>query len=217
MPLSPDIRSAAESLHRGSQSIAAVTNNKMDQANRFSRALEALERLSSEREIPIAIVGGLGAIRYGYPTVTEDIDVAVARDQLDSFLRVAKEYGFRIAWKAESGWHTLTHDDVEINIVPEGGKAKNDAPTNIPGPNQLGVQEGLGYATLPRWVELKISSYRRKDQTHIVEVLKKGEPQAIEHIRRHLSSVHPIYLDRFNELATEAAAEKEQENDRGSP
>jgi hypothetical protein len=105
--------------------------------------------------IPIAIVGGLGAIRCGYPAATQHIDVAIARDQLDAFVAAAPAYGFKIAWNAPSGWRTLTHDDVEINVVPEGGKAKNSSPTTIPGPTVLGVERGLDYASLAGWIELK--------------------------------------------------------------
>ena len=130
--------------------------------------------MSIHEAIPIAIVGGLAAIRYGYPAVTEDIDVAIKRDHLDKLVTCAIKYGFRVSWQAELGWHTLEHGDVEIKVVPEGGRARNDAPTTIPGPDGMGVHSGVDYADLNHWMELKISSYRRKDQTHIVEVLKSN-------------------------------------------
>jgi hypothetical protein len=186
----------------------------MDDQNRFTVAFNALEQMAREYDMPIAIVGGLGAIHYGYPATTEDIDVAIASDQLQTLLNVAPQFGFRIAWRAESGWHTLTLGEVEINVVPEGRRARDDSPTTIPGPKQLGVQHGLDYANLEGWMELKISSGRRKDFTHVVEVLKKCDQDAVDKIRQHLEAIHLNYLSTFNQLATEAIQERQQEDQR---
>lgn len=208
------ILDAVALLDRGSESVRAVMSNE---ENRFARALEDLQRLATEENIPLAIVGGLAAIRYGYPAATQDIDIAVARSQLDAFLHAAPKYGFKIAWEAKSGWHTLMHGDVEINVVPEGGKAKNTAPTTIPGPTQLGVLQGLDYASLPGWIELKLSSGRQKDKAHTVEAMKKAAAEAMQTVREHLARVHPSYLELFEQLLAEAAEEKAQEGERGEP
>ena len=210
--LSRDILASVAILDRGSESVRAVLSSE---ENRFSHALEDLQRLATEENIPLAIVGGLAAIRYGYPAATQDIDIAVARSQLEAFVRAAPKYGFKVAWEAKSGWHTLTHGDVEINIIPEGGKAKNTAPTTIPGPAQLGVRHGLDYASLPGWIELKVSSGRQKDDAHIVEAMKKANPQAVQSVREHLTQVHPTYLALFDRLLAKAEEEKAQEGERG--
>ena len=152
--LSPELLSLSETLNHRSASVSAVESS-MDNQNRFTIAFNALDKMARAYDFPIAIVGDLGAIHYGYPATTEDIDVAIASDQLKMLLDVATESGFRIAWQAESGWHTLTLGEVEINVVPEGRRARNDAPTTIPGPKQLGVQHGLDYANLEGWMELK--------------------------------------------------------------
>jgi len=214
--LSPEILSALQILDHRSASVSAVMNTPSPD-NRFTRALGALEELATAENIPIAIVGGLAAIRYGYHAVTDDIDIAVGRADLATLILKAPDYGFRIAWQADTGWHTLEFGNVEINVVPEGGRAKNDAPTTIPGPIAMGVSSGIDYADLPHWVELKISSNRRKDQTHVIEVLKT-RPLSIAHlIEEHLASVHADYAMRFRELADEAEREREQENDRRRP
>ena len=121
----------------------------------------------------------------------------------------------KVAWQAKSGWHTLTHGDVEINVVPEGGKARSSAPSTIPGPAQLGVAKGLGYATLPGWIELKLSSGRQRDHAHVVDVLKKTAPQMVQLARKHLSHVHHSYVALFDKLLATAKAEKSQERKRG--
>lgn len=210
--LAADIMASAAILQRGSESVRAVMASE---ENRFVRALADLQRLCHDEEIPIAIVGGLAAIRYGYPAATQDIDIAVARDQLDTLVKRAPSYGFKVAWMAESGWHTLTHGDVEIYVVPEGGKARTSAPTTIPSPVELGVQQGLGYASMPGWIELKISSGRQKDRAHVVEVLKKSDPDAVRAARGHIAQVHEAYLTLFDQLLEEAEEERSQEEERG--
>lgn len=221
MPLSTDILSALSTLSQGLQSVEAVQNSSDTMngslgENRFTRALEDLQRLAESMNFPIAIVGGLGAIRYGYPAATEDIDVTIGKQDLDRFLRAAPEFGFQIAWRADSGWHTVTHGDVEINIVPEGGKARNQSPTTIPGPKEMGVMTGLDYASLASWMELKISSGRQKDLAHVVEVLKKCDVDQTERTQAHMAAVHPSYAATLERLIAEAKEEKQQENDRGN-
>lgn len=211
--LPPGLTNDLKNLEYRSASVQAVMNSS-DATNRFTAAFQALDKLANQENLPIAIVGGLAAIRYGYPAVTEDIDIAIGRNDLERFLVTAPRYGFRVVWRAESGWHTLEFGDVEINVVPEGGKASNDAPTEIPSPEKLGVSVGVGYAGLPQWIELKISSGRRKDLTHVVEVLKQTSPDVLDQIRTHLESVHTEYSSRFNDLANEAEEERKQEDER---
>ncbi len=210
--LAEDILASITILERGSESVRAVMTSE---ENRFSRALEDLQRLSHDEAIPVAIVGGLAAIRYGYPAATQDIDIAVGRSQLSALVKAASAYGFKVAWEAKSGWHTLTHGDVEINVIPEGGRARNTAPTTIPSPIQLGVEDGLGYASLPGWIELKISSGRQKDRAHVVEVMKKSDPEDIRIARAHIEQVHQAYLAVFDQLLEEAEEERRQEKERG--
>ena len=106
------------------------------------------------------------------------------------------------------------HGDVEINVVPEGGKAKASAPTTIPSPTQLGVASGLDYASLPGWIELKLSSGRQKDRAHVVEVMKKSTELALQEARTHIVSVDAGYLQLFDQLLAEVREERDQEDER---
>lgn len=184
------------------------------EGNRFSRALTDLQQLALEQDIPIAIVGGLAAIRYGYPAATQDIDIAVGRDHLGKLIQLAPRYGMVVAWESKMGWHTLTHGDVEINIVPEGGRARDSSPTEIPSPQQMGVDSDLKYASIESWVELKISSGRQKDRAHVVEVLKKTDEPTIGNIHDHIAKVHSQYESTFRQLLDESLEERQQEKDR---
>jgi hypothetical protein len=213
MPLSTTIKTAVETLTRGSECIDAVLNMNTSE-NRFTRALQDLQRLAEQANMPLAIVGGLGAIRYGYPAATQDIDLAVGREHLQPLVNICGQFGFKVAWESKLGWHTLTHDDVEINIVPEGGKARDTSPTEIPGPSSMGVDFGLDYASIESWMELKISSGRQKDRAHVVEVLKCCSLDQVASIQTHLHSVHELYERAFLELLAESRAERQQEKER---
>src|SRR5208283_5342513 len=122
------------------------------------RALDVLRTLSSKEGIPIAIIGGMAAIKHGYERYTKDIDVVVAAKHLDSIIRVAPRYGIKVLWRDPQGWHKFQYEGVRIEVVPQGGKPSKHAPITIPGPKQLGVLEGLEYATLEGWVETKLGS-----------------------------------------------------------
>ena len=124
MPLSIEIKCALETLSRGSECIDAVLSMSSED-NRFTRALQTLQRLAENEQMSLAIVGGLGAIHFGYPAATQDIDIAIDRRHLESMIEMSSRYGLKVAWESKLGWHTLTHEDVEINIVPEGGKARD--------------------------------------------------------------------------------------------
>jgi hypothetical protein len=210
--LRPELRAGAAVLERGSESIRAVTAREQ---NCFTRAFDALNRLALANGTPFAVVGGLAAIHFGYPAITENVDIVVARDALDRLIAEAPQFGFKVKWRSKAGWHTLQFEDVEINIVPEGGRARDSAPTTIPGPRDLGVASGLGFSDLPGWIELKLSSGRAKDRTHIIEVLKILAPDKIAEIRRHVSTVHARYRKLLDQLIGEANEEKQQESDRG--
>jgi hypothetical protein len=122
--LASEIDQAIAILSRGCEGIEAVMSSNLE-SNRFTNALEDLQWLSKENQIPIAIVGGLAAIRYGYAAATQDIDIAISKRDLGKLVFVAARYGFKVVWESETGWHTLTHGDVEIYVVPEGGRGKN--------------------------------------------------------------------------------------------
>jgi hypothetical protein len=196
--------------------VIAAVKRPGEENSEYDRALAVLKDLAKKEGIPIAIIGGLAAIYHGYERNTNDIDVVVAAQHLDTVIRVAPKYGIKVIWQDPRGWHKL-HYEVRIEIIPEGGKPNKDAPTLIPGPRQLGVSEGMEYAKLEGWMETKLSSGRLQDRADVVQVLKKVTPADIERIRQHLAGVHPIYLRLFEELVIAAEEEKQQEAERGGP
>jgi hypothetical protein len=208
------ITDGAEAMLNLERMVAAVKGQD-DQESRFAKALATLQTLSRKEGIPLAIVGGLAAIHHGYERFTKDIDVVVQGSNLDILARVAPQYGIKVVWKDPDGWHKLQCEGVQIDVVPEGRKPRKDSPTAIPGPEQLGVREGAGYAGIAGWMETKLGSYRVQDQADVVQVIKVTTPSTVKKIRKHLGKAHVIYLRRFDELLASANEEKVQERERG--
>jgi hypothetical protein len=205
---------AADAMVNLERMVAAVKDPEARQS-KFARALAALSTLSRKEGIPLAFVGGLAAIHHGYERFTKDIDVVVRSGNLDILTRVAPQYGIKVIWIDPEGWHKLECAGVPIDVVPEGRKPRKDAPCAIPGPEQLGVSEGAGYAGIAGWMETKLGSYRVQDRADVVQVIKVTTPARLRRIRKHLGKVHATYLQRFDELLGAAKEEKEQESERG--
>jgi hypothetical protein len=195
--------------------LVAAVKGREEQESKFSKAIAVLKTLSRKEDIPLAIVGGLAAIHYGYERFTKDIGVVVPCGNLDVITRVAPRYGIKVIWRDPKGWHKLHFEGVPIDVVPEGGRARSDSPTNIPGPKQLGVEECVHYAELAGWVETKLSSYRVQDRADVVQVMKATARGKLTKVRGHIGRVHPVYLQRFDELLAAAREEEEQERERG--
>lgn len=197
--------------------LVAAVNRPGEEHSDFDQALDVLGALSRKEGIAIAVVGGMAAIKYGYERFTQDIDVVVGQQHLDPLIRVAPNYGIKVIWHDPQGWHKLQYAGVKIEVVPEGGKPRKDAPTRIPDPRQLGVADGMGYANLEGWVETKLGADRRQDEADVVQVLKKAVGADVARIREHLARVHAVYLRLFDELVVAAEEEKQQERERGGP
>jgi hypothetical protein len=197
--------------------VIAAVHRPGEMHSEFDRVLDVLKDLSRKEGIPIAIVGGLAAIRYGYRRLTHDVDIVIARQHLDTIVRVAPRYNIKIIWHDPKGWHKFEYEGVRIEVVPEGAKPSKNAPATIPSPQQLGVSEGSDYASIEGWIETKLGSGRAFDRGDVVQVLKKTDPATITKIREHITAVHAVYLLLFDELASAAEEEKQQEAERGGP
>jgi hypothetical protein len=132
-----NIADAARALVTLERTVAAVKGDEARES-KFAKAITTLQTLSRKEGIPLAIVGGLAAIHHGYERFTKDIDVVAQSDHLDLLARIAHHYGIKVIWKDPEGWHKLQCEGVSIDVVPQGRKPRKDAPTTIPGPEQLG-------------------------------------------------------------------------------
>jgi hypothetical protein len=212
--LREEMRVAAHSLAQLERLVGTVKGQGSPEG-KFAAALGLLDELSCKEGIPIAIVGGMAAIHHGYERFTKDIDIVISRGHLDPLIRVAPQYGIKVIWQDPHGWHKLRFGGVDIEVVPEGGLPRKDAPTTVPGVKQLGVQGGARYANLEGWMETKLASDRQIDRADVVQVMKKTDAALLRKVRRRLAKVHRTYVHRFDLLRELAEEEMEQEKERG--
>ncbi len=181
-----------------------------DLPGRYGRVVAAVDRLLLATGSVAVLGGGWAVWHHGYVgRVTQDLDIALAADRIDEFLRVAAVAGFGILPVPEGRWPKCIHKDtqVQVDILPEGarpGTASRLAPTLIPHPALMGAQPGLlRYMDLPRLIELKIAAGRARDQSDVVELIRVNFDKA-DAIRQHLATVHADYIVVFDHLLQQA-------------
>jgi len=200
-------------LYARAASIRAVRGTEV---NSFSEAVDALERAAHKAGATVAIVGGLAAIRHRVSVTTVDIDIVVPLGEMAAFLMAVEAQGLHVKKRAADGWHLLEfrHGDetVAVEVLPEGGRTPRDpadAPS-IPHPHELGVERGLGYASLAGWVTLKLVAARDKDRYHLVEAMKAATPAEIATCVVAVRKLPPRYMAEFDRLVRAAEDERRE-------
>ena len=146
---------------------------------RLRRATEALEAA----RIPYAVIGD-NAVAAWVSTVdpaaarnTVDVDLLISRDQLDRTIAAMEAAGFIYGFtfgvhlfvdgptgNAREGVHLLfTHERVKENDVVET--------PGFEGAEWLGERSVIDLVSL---VTMKLTSFRRKDQVHLLDMLEVG-------------------------------------------
>jgi hypothetical protein len=211
MDFTPVDLTPTQILYARAASIRAVRGTEV---NSFSEAVAALERAALAADTSVAIVGGLAAVRYRVDVTTVDIDIVVPLGQMAAFLQAAESQGLHLKNRAADGWHSLEfrHGEatVAVEVLPEGGRTPRDpadAPP-IPHPRELGVERGLGYASLAGWVVLKLVAARDKDRYHLVEVMKVATPEEIANCVVAVRKLPSRYMAEFDRLVRAAEDER---------
>lgn len=186
-----------------------------DLPGRYGRVIHALDHILQAIGGQAVVAGGWAVWRHGYlGRVTQDVDIVVAAESVDEFMRVAAAYGFEVAETPRGVWPKLRHKEtgVDVDILPENavpGTASHPAPTRIPHPSRLGAQSGrLSYILLPGLIELKLAAGRARDESDVVELVL-ANPDRTSAVREHLAAVHVEYADRFDELVARARDQAE--------
>lgn len=206
MDFADDFTVVANFYENASLLIAAVLNKKIAAPNVYQEALNALGRLSREERIPLAIIGGAATIYHGYPRFTKDLDIVVRTNDFEQIIRVAHEYGIKVKSFNPTGFHAMEYKGVPIDVIREGTYDYRDNSGGIPSPANMGVSEGLGFASLASWVRIKLLSGRAKDDADIVEVMKVKGYEA-EQVSSYLATLGGDYKDKFAELTKKAQEE----------
>lgn len=184
-----------------------------DLPGRYGRVVKALDRVLQATGCAAVVGGGWAVWRHGYVgRVTQDIDIVLAANAIDEFLRVAGVSGFEALAVPPGRWPKFIHKetDIQVDILPEGqtpGIPSKLAPTTIPHPAAIGAAGSLlRYITLPALIELKIAAGRTQDEADVIKLIQTNADE-VEAVRNHLTMVHPSYAARFNRLEERAREE----------
>lgn len=167
------------------------------------RALEKLARLLEEAGIPYAIVGGLALNEYGYRRVTEDVDVLLTRQGLETFKRLWLGKGYVEKFPGSRGIRD-TENGVTIDVVVAGEFPGDGRPKPVAFPDPADAQRGDRVRLLPieRLIELKLASgisapHRLRDLADVLELVRVLDlPAELE--SRLDASVRPKYRELWS-------------------
>lgn len=176
-----------------------------------------LKRLAADLEdqgIDYCVIGAFALNQHGYRRFTEDIDLLLSADGLETFRRTLVGRGCRPALPNASKKFRATADNVPVEIVTAGeypgdGKPK---PVQFPDPAEAFVIiDGVHTLMLERLIELKLASGmtglgRLKDLADVQEMIRLKELSA-----GFADQLSPYVRDKFLELQHEMEQARQQE------
>ena len=146
---------------------------------RLERSCNALEAAS----IPYAVIGGnavaawVATIDDGAVRNTRDVDLLINIDDLDRATQVLTKVGF-VRDLVMDVIVFLDGPDGKpsqgIHILAAGRKVKESYVSATPKVAQASVIEGKRIVELIELVRMKLNSYKRKDQTHLLDMIQVG-------------------------------------------
>jgi hypothetical protein len=143
----------------------------------------ALAQLCADLErhgIDYMVIGAVALMAHGYPRFTEDIDLVLTREGLESFHRELVGLGYAPAFRGARKRLRATSGGAPVEIIvageyPGDGRPK---PVSFPEPASASVEiDGVHIVTLEKLVELKLASGmtapdRLKDLADVQELIK---------------------------------------------
>jgi hypothetical protein len=144
---------------------------------------QTLARLVSDLNqhgIDYMIIGAVALIAHGYPRFTEDIDLVMTPEDLETFHRELIGLGYVPQFPGARKKIRSTVDNVRIEIITSGefpgdGKPK---PVSFPRPDEASIEiDGIWIVTLEKLIELKLASgmtapHRLRDLADVQELIK---------------------------------------------
>jgi hypothetical protein len=173
-----------------------------------------------ERGIDYMIIGAVALMAHGYPRFTEDIDLVMTKEGLETFHRELIGLGYALVFPGARKRLRSTRDGVPVEVIlageyPGDGKPK---PVAFPVPADASIEiDGVRVVTLEKLIELKLASGmtasdRLKDLADVQELIKVRSLPA-----DFADRLNPYVLEKFLELwravehARQAEEIKEQE------
>jgi hypothetical protein len=208
----------AEQLELGEQLVAGRSRMfaPQDLPGRYGRAIKAIDYLLDIMACESVVAGGWAVWRHGFfGRMTQDVDIVLPANRVDEFLRLACVSGFEVRGGKQGRWPKVWHKEsgIKVDILPEGGRPGTNsrpAPTTIPHPSTMGAAgPQLCYINLVSLIELKLAAGRARDESDVIELVRSN-PDQVEAIRGHLTTVHGDYVKAFERLLERA---KEQQDE----
>jgi hypothetical protein len=156
-----------------------------------------------EHGIDYMVIGAVALMAHGYPRFSDDIDLVVTPEGLETFHRELLGLGYVPAFPGAKKRLRSTRDGISIDVMTTGeypgdGKPK---PVRIPDPSTASTEiDGIRIVTFEKLIELKLASGmtapdRLKDLADVQELIKiRGlQPEFAEQL-------DPYVRGRFLEL-----------------
>lgn len=147
--------------------------------DRLRRVTEALNAAN----VPYAVVGG-NAVQHWVAQVdvsvvrnTRDVDIILNRDDLPAAIEALERVGF--IYRHAAGVSMFldgpdAKDRDAVHVVFAGEKVRGEYPEPVPGIDAYELMENVRTLPLESLVRMKLTSFRRKDQVHIQDMISIG-------------------------------------------
>ncbi len=133
-----------------------------------------------QRGIDYNVIGAVALNNHGYRRFTEDIDLLLTKEGLETFRNELVGRGYRPAFEGATKKFRTTEENVTVEIITAGefpgdGKPK---PVVFPNPNENQIEiDDIKTLTLEKLIELKLASgmtapHRLKDLADVQELIK---------------------------------------------
>jgi hypothetical protein len=142
-----------------------------------------VEQAFSAAGLDYRVIGGLATYLYVEEAtpdagrLTRDIDIVVRREDLDAIAKAVEPFGLR--YRHVAGVDMLVQEAQPsvrraVHMVFSGERVRPDYPEPVP---ELGFSrqlQGIRLIPLVDLVRMKLTSFRSKDETHIIDMLEAG-------------------------------------------
>ncbi|HTK37077.1 MAG TPA: nucleotidyltransferase family protein [Pyrinomonadaceae bacterium] len=177
---------------------------------------DALTKLANDLErngIDYVVIGAIALNQHGYKRFTEDIDLILSREGLESFKEKLVGLGYRPAFAGAKKKFRTTAENVPIEVIISGEYPGDGLPKPVqfPDPETASVAiDGVKTISLEKLVELKLASGmtagdRLKDLADVQELIK------LKHLDEPFADrLDPFVREKYLELYKAVAAAKKE-------
>lgn len=180
-------------------------------------ALSRLVRDLEREKIDYVVIGAIALNQHGYQRFTQDIDVLLTRDGLESFREKLIGLGYRPAFEGAKKKFRTTAENVPVEIITSGEFPGDGKPKPVVFPDPASVVEtidGVKTIILDKLIELKLASGlsapdRLKDLADVQELIRlKGLADSFA------ENLDPTVREKFIELwrAVKDAGERDPDS-----